>query len=157
MTPADADGLFRLLYRSRSALTGSDVAVEAEVAALLEQSALNNARDGVTGALMFTSSMFIQALEGPREVLERTFERVCCDLRHLDVELIEFSPVAERAFGEWSLHRVHGDSSVEALFAHLGDSEAGSVSSIHAAAQAVSLMGTLIRLEPPAGQTHRAA
>ncbi|MBE7216849.1 MAG: BLUF domain-containing protein [Caulobacteraceae bacterium] len=138
--------MHRLLYRSRSSLAGWDMTVEAEVEKILESSAANNLRDGVTGALMFTASIFIQALEGPRETLEHTFERICNDLRHSEIQVIEFAPICERAFGEWSLHRVHAGETIEALLAQVAKSPAPAYSA-QAAAQAASLMSTLIRLE----------
>ena len=97
---------------------------------------------------MFTTSMFIQALEGPRDVLEAAFERICCDLRHLEVEVIEYAATPERAFGEWSLHRVRANAAVEALFMQLGADGADKVDVSAAASQAVALMAALIEVQP---------
>ena len=153
MISGDPNEIFRLLYRSRSNLIGFDASIEAEVSSILSKSAEKNKRDMVTGAMMFIASIFVQALEGPREVLEQTFERICCDLRHTDIQLIEFTLVSERAFGELSLHRVRADTSVEALFAQIGSSSLGSIESAHAAEHAVTLMATLIKLEQPTAPT----
>lgn len=151
MTACDSvSPLHRLIYRSRSALAGSDGAVEAEVDALLARSAHNNARDGVTGALMFTESVFIQVLEGPCAVLENTFERICCDLRHVDVELISFCGVAERAFGRWRLHRVRADAAIEALLRRFVGSAASDTRSEDAVSQAMTLMAALAAAAAPA-------
>lgn len=150
----DARPLFRILYRSRCAISGSDPCVEAEIEQILRQSEVANARAGLTGALLLTQSTFVQALEGPGEALEATFERICCDLRHSEVQLLEFTRIEERTFGEWSMGRVHADGAVSRLFAQLDASEpAGSPSPM--ADQAVGLMRTLIQLEslhPQVGQ-----
>ena len=139
------DDLRRLLYRSRSTLAGSDEAIETTIARILETSQRNNARDGLTGALLFTSSMFIQALEGPLAAIEATFERICSDHRHGEVEIIEFCTVTERAFAKWSLERVHADAGVEGLFLQLAQAGEDDASG-SASAQAVSLMTTLLEL-----------
>lgn len=146
MTSLSTGDMYRLLYRSRSALAGWDMTIEAAIEEILRKSAANNSRDGVTGALMFTASLFIQALEGPRDVLELTFERICNDLRHSDIQIIEFAPVSHRDFGEWSLHRVHAGETIETLLSQVAKSPACNYSA-QAAAQAASLMSTLIRLE----------
>jgi hypothetical protein len=145
----DPKDLFRILYRSRCAIEGSDLAVEEQVERLLAQSKAGNAKNGVTGALMLTASTFVQALEGPAAALEETFERICRDLRHVDVQLLEFSQIPERAFGGWSMSRVTADGAVGALFTHLAPPEVNSASTSEAATRAVELMKTLVRLERP--------
>lgn len=121
MTLSEEQAIYQLIYRSRSALTGSDASVDGEVSSILRQSGRNNFRDGVTGALMFTASVFIQVLEGRCAAIEQTFERICCDIRHTDVELISFSPVPQRTYGNWHMHRVHADQTIEALCRQLGE------------------------------------
>ena len=142
----DAEPLFRILYRSRCAVQGSDASVEAEIGRILEQSQTANGGAGLTGALMLTRSMFVQALEGPAVPLEATFERICCDLRHSELQLLEFTRIEERTFAGWSMSRVHADGAVSSLFAQLDASEQTDASS-PVANQAVELMRTLIQLE----------
>ncbi len=85
--------MVRLIYKSRSALEGTASDLERGFEGLLETSRRRNAAEGVTGALMFTRLLFVQALEGPADIVERTFDRICCDLRHKEVEIIEYGPV----------------------------------------------------------------
>lgn len=141
-----APSLSRILYRSRCVIEGSDVSVEADLQRLLHQSRAANARAGLTGALMLTASTFVQTLEGEADVLEATFERICCDLRHADVELLGYARIDERAFGEWSMGRIRADAAVSALFRHVHPAECGAAA-LAPAASAVTLMETLIRLE----------
>ena len=98
--------LSRLLYRSDAALAGSAEEIENQVAFLIEASRAANAAAGLTGALLIASGVFVQALEGPTKVVEAVFERICCDLRHRRVRLLELAVVDERVFGEWSMARV---------------------------------------------------
>lgn len=108
MTPSDvilgddAD-LFRVVYRSRSALDGTVPEIRAAADAILATSRRRNAEAGVTGALMCLGAVFIQALEGPAAAVEATFDRICCDLRHTGVEIVECGPILERGFGDWSM------------------------------------------------------
>ena len=96
----------RLLYRSESALVGSGEPVEREVAEIVRASRTANEAAGLTGALLLSSGVFTQALEGPLDAVEASFERICGDLRHRRVRLLEFAVAEERVFGEWSMARV---------------------------------------------------
>ncbi|WP_342152907.1 BLUF domain-containing protein [Methylorubrum sp. SB2] len=106
----------RLLYRSDMHLTGSEADLRQEVAEIVRQSAARNAESNLTGALLHSRGVFIQVLEGPLPALETTFERICCDLRHRRVELLEFTQAAGRVFPEWSMTSVPTDGSAETLF-----------------------------------------
>ena len=111
--------LHRLVYYSRNQIPeGSDVL--AEVEAILAASRRNNQVAGVTGALMFNAGCFAQVLEGERDVVEATFERIQQDERHGDVSLLAFEPVASRAFGDWSMGFVGTSRDDAATFASVG-------------------------------------
>lgn len=94
---------YRLVYASKNLLEGTGPEAQAAVEEILETSRRNNARVGVTGALMFNRSAFAQVLEGPQKAVEETFERIQRDARHGDVTVLECRPVGERAFTEWSM------------------------------------------------------
>ena len=95
--------LHRLVYYSRNRISGPREAVSDAIRQILESSQRNNEPVGVTGALMFNSGCFAQVLEGKREVIESTFERIQQDDRHGDVSLLAFEPIEERTFGNWSM------------------------------------------------------
>ena len=78
-----------------------DVAREME--RILDASRLDNRRDGITGALLYGEGCFAQVLEGPTAAVERTFERIRCDVRHADVVVLESRAVRTRLFGDWSM------------------------------------------------------
>jgi hypothetical protein len=92
---------YRLVYFSENRLPPSLVAGELE--SILDRSRQNNVLVGVTGALMFSAGYFVQVLEGAQGAVEATFERIQQDLRHGDVQLVDFSPVEERTFENWSM------------------------------------------------------
>ena len=92
-----AGPLYRLIYCSHNAM-GPSVDLAAEVRVILEVARRRNHADGVTGVLLATPSGFAQALEGPRDTVERTFERIRTDPRHDDVSVLAFTPTPRRLF-----------------------------------------------------------
>jgi len=100
--------LYRLLYCSRNTIASNGsveqpVEMEPELRAILAVARRRNKADNVTGALLFTASGFAQVLEGYREVVERTFERIGADRRHADVTVLAFTPTERRTFPDWSM------------------------------------------------------
>jgi len=53
--------------------------------------------------------MFLQILEGDRKLISQTYNRIIRDKRHFDSEIIDFSEVESRLFGEWSMKVVQLD------------------------------------------------
>jgi hypothetical protein len=113
-----SDDLYRLVYYSRNAIAGGPGVLSAEIKSILAKSQANNARVGVTGALMFNAGCFAQVLEGPRDHVEAVFERIQQDDRHGEVSLLAFDPTPARAFETWSMGFV-GASPQDS--AHYGD------------------------------------
>ncbi len=117
----DTSDLFRLVYRSRSALEGRPEEVQQAVDDIVAASHRRNTDAQITGALMFTHSMFVQALEGPARAVEAAFDRICCDLRHNNLEVVECSPILERGFGSWSMRHLPPDASSRELLERSDD------------------------------------
>jgi hypothetical protein len=103
-----AGPLYRLLYCSRNVIAHSlpadtPIDMEHELRAILEASRKHNQANHVTGALLFTASGFAQVLEGYREPVERTFDRISADPRHADVSVLAFTPTERRSFPNWPM------------------------------------------------------
>ncbi len=111
--------LFRLVYASKNLLKGAEPEARGAVETILDASRRNNARVGVTGALMFNDGAFAQVLEGPQKGVEDTFERIQRDQRHGDVTVLECRPVTERGFPEWSMAFVGRSASGQAVWNRL--------------------------------------
>lgn len=90
------EAIYQLIYCSRTATASPD-----ETGRILAVSRVNNARDGLSGALLHNRGLFAQVLEGPLAAVERTFERIQCDARHDDVVVLQFGQVDQRAFSDW--------------------------------------------------------
>lgn len=95
--------LHTLLYCSRNRIRGSRTDVAKELDHILAVSRANNARLGITGALLYTAGMFAQVLEGSLDAIERTFETIQCDSRHSEVIVIQHGSCSKRQFPEWSM------------------------------------------------------
>lgn len=102
---SQAGSLYRLIYCSRNVIAHTEPVadVEQEIQSILDVARRSNKAANVTGALLFTASGFAQVLEGPRDVVERTFERISADPRHSDVMVLSFTPTERRCFPEWSM------------------------------------------------------
>jgi len=98
-----SESIHRLVYYSRNRTVSSTEDMSATISQILQSARRNNARAGVTGALMFNAGCFAQVLEGPKDAVEHTFERIQQDERHGDVSVLGFGPVTERAFEGWSM------------------------------------------------------
>lgn len=91
--------LYRLAYGSK--VTGR--LTKPDLKQILNTSIKNNAPAGISGLLCFTQGYFFQILEGTRYPINRTFQRISQDPRHGEVVLVGMEPIAERAFGSWSM------------------------------------------------------
>jgi blue light- and temperature-responsive anti-repressor len=111
--------LYRLVYASKNLLQGTEAEISAAVAQILDASQRNNARVGVTGALMFNAGAFAQVLEGPRKGVEATFERIQRDERHGDVTVLQCGPAEARGFETWSMAFVGQSARGQVLWSRL--------------------------------------
>ena len=108
--------LHRLVYYSRNQMPGSEPEIARGIAQILDSSRRNNAAVDITGALMFNSGCFAQILEGPRDALEQTFERIQRDTRHSAVVVLEYAGIERRSFPDWSMAFVGEDVKDRARF-----------------------------------------
>ena len=75
----------------------------ADLQALLEKSRANNARNGITGMLLYENGSFFQILEGQESAVSQVFKTIGQDTTHERVVTIIREPIAKRAFGEWTM------------------------------------------------------
>lgn len=93
--------LTRLIYASNH----DGTAVET-LDRILQTSRANNARDGITGALVISEHHFMQLLEGDRTAVGQCFMRIMQDDRHHGIQVISSGDAEHRLFVEWSMHRI---------------------------------------------------
>ncbi len=98
--------LVRLVYASRSTRPINEELIDA----ILVKSRRYNAEAGITGVLCIChGDVFIQALEGGRDEVNRLYGRIQRDERHTDVTLLDYAEIAERRFASWRMGRVDLD------------------------------------------------
>lgn len=90
--------MYRAVYSSRP--FGFDAAI---LSGILMDARRNNERDGITGALLCRSDVYIQWLEGPEEKVRDALARIRRDDRHLEFTLHLSEPAGERVFGNWAM------------------------------------------------------
>ncbi|MBI1212000.1 MAG: hypothetical protein GC190_11090 [Alphaproteobacteria bacterium] len=89
-----------LLYVSSSVGHVSDD----EIAQILHRARRNNARNGITGMLLYCDGNFLQLLEGEDEAVETTFRRIKRDPHHRDIHvMLDDKNVSQHAFADWSM------------------------------------------------------
>ena len=94
--------LVRLLYVSRSVAGAAD-----DTEAILAASRRNNPPIGITGILCYGDGIYLQAIEGGRNQVNRLFSRISRDPRHEQVELLHYEEIIERRFGGWTMGQVN--------------------------------------------------
>lgn len=95
--------LVRLLYASRAKAPLTPEVIDA----ILQASRKGNPAAGVTGLLCHSGDVFMQVLEGGRDVVSALYNRIANDPRHTDVVLLKYEEITERRFAGWSMGQVN--------------------------------------------------
>ncbi|OGA80939.1 MAG: blue light sensor protein [Burkholderiales bacterium RIFCSPHIGHO2_01_FULL_63_240] len=95
--------LVRLLYASRAKAPLTPEVIDA----ILQTSRKGNPAAGVTGLLCHSGDVFMQVLEGGRDVVSALYNRIANDPRHTDVVLLKYEEITERRFAGWSMGQVN--------------------------------------------------
>lgn len=96
------EAIHGVLYVSR-ARSDSPEAMETILDAIASASHVRNKAAGLTGVLIETGGVFLQALEGPHDKVTETFERIAADRRHSRIRVLKSQPIRARLFGEWAM------------------------------------------------------
>jgi hypothetical protein len=91
--------LMSLIYASRS----TECFHEHEIPDLLQQVRIANAKQEITGMLLYIGGSFLQVLEGQPEMVDAVFSRIIRDNRHTQLTLIARESIPERAFEGWTM------------------------------------------------------
>lgn len=97
--------LYRLLYVSKPTVAAGHERT-AQIADILREARTNNARNGLTGALVHSDNWFGQVLEGPQSALDRIFQTIQDDPRHRAVRVMELARIEHRVFEQWAMGEV---------------------------------------------------
>ena len=95
--------LVRLLYASR---VNGDVPADL-IHSIMQQSHVNNPRQGITGILCHSDKSFMQVIEGGREKVNALYAKIMQDARHSDVILLHYDEITERKYACWTMGHVN--------------------------------------------------
>ena len=116
--PGASDQVFRLIYRSRSAIGDADRKVM--LGRIFSQARSNNKGKFITGALLVSGDWFAQVLEGDEAQVRDLYGKISDDNRHDHVTLPETRALANRIFSRWVMARVSEDGEADIpLIAHV--------------------------------------
>jgi len=118
---------------------------------ILANARQRNAKVNVTGALLFTEGRFVQALEGDRNEVRATYDRIEADPRHSNVEILSSQFSERRRFKLWSMAFV-GDN--EALRSRFDDSPLAQLGRKPAGDALLDFMLELARCTDDTAQIH---
>jgi hypothetical protein len=104
--------LIQLTYASRT----TRILGPADVKDILTTSQRNNAAAGVTGALCLANGIFLQQLEGDRNVVNQIYTRILDDERHKDTAILDFGEISARCFGQWNMGLISSVAENRQLF-----------------------------------------
>ncbi len=111
--------LARVVYRSHALLPAALDHRTPAVSEILRVARRNNTETGLTGVLLFDGANFLQAIEGDIGFVESLYESIACDLRHEELEVIEFKPIAARAYRSFPMAYIEGLAAERDTLGHL--------------------------------------
>lgn len=91
--------MHHIIYLSRATRPLRDE----ELATLLTQAREANARQNITGALVYGDGQFMQLIEGDEATLAMLYAKLLQDERHGQVFKFADKPIAQRSFADWSM------------------------------------------------------
>ena len=91
--------MHRIIYLS----SGVKIFSDEEINDLLKISRENNQKNGITGLLLYSDGNFMQILEGEKEAVENTYNKIQNDTRHRNIILITNESIKQRNFSEWKM------------------------------------------------------
>lgn len=92
-------GLIQLVYSSSAIKLMNNQ----ELLEILQTSHRNNARDDISGLLLYKEGTFMQVLEGPEEAVLALYAKIERDMRHKNAQILVNVPIHERMFADWSM------------------------------------------------------
>ena len=92
-----------MTYRTLYSSVSSTPMQADELEDILEQAQGHNAGNAITGALVYVDGFFLQVLEGEKDAVQTLMHKICGDLRHESVTVLQEGEVAAAAFSDWTM------------------------------------------------------
>jgi hypothetical protein len=91
--------MFYLIYIS----TAVELMKQDDLLSILDDSRRNNLRDEITGVLLYSEGIFMQALEGDEELVMALYKKIEKDQMHKNMIMLISGETEQRAFPDWSM------------------------------------------------------
>ena len=91
--------LHHLIYQSCTEIEMPQQALNT----LVKRARFNNFIYQITGLLLYGEQQFIQVLEGDKDNLDIIFKKILLDDRHHKIQMLAYTPIAERSFVNWNM------------------------------------------------------
>jgi hypothetical protein len=98
--------MFAIIYMSRAA----HAVAAKDLVELLNKARENNARNRISGLLLYKNGHFMQVLEGDEDQVTRKMAQISRDPRHRDVTILTQGPIAAPHFAHYAMGFVHIDA-----------------------------------------------
>lgn len=94
-----SSSVYQILYHSRAVAPFS----ETELETLLARARAFNGQHNITGLLLYSNGLFVQAFEGPEAPMRALYARIQADPRHTQVVTVNEGPEPARRFPDWQM------------------------------------------------------
>ncbi|SDC00105.1 BLUF domain-containing protein [Acinetobacter boissieri] len=109
--------LIQLCYTSKREESGD---LLSDLSQILTSAMRFNQKHNICGVLYYANNSFFQCLEGEKESVEKTFERIQQDQRHKALHVVSTKEVFEVNFSQWSMKYVQKNKAVDLFFKQRG-------------------------------------
>jgi hypothetical protein len=96
-------GIYQIVYYSRNTIYGDEETYLKNVKRILAGARCNNKLREITGFLLSDRSWFFQVLEGEKQALAATLNKIYADTRHTGLTIIQNQLIVTRSFDNWSM------------------------------------------------------
>jgi len=104
--------IYQLTYKSKSIYEMDQVSLDL----ILSEATSSNSKLAVTGCLIYFKGSFIQILEGSKENVLSTYDKIINDNRHHYIDLLWENDSEKRFFEKWDMGFFSPQSDNEILF-----------------------------------------
>lgn len=108
---------YQVIYSSES----STPLQQDDLEAILEQARRNNAKNAITGALVYVDGIFFQILEGEPQIVRSLMEKIDSDVRHETVTILREVEIPAALFSDWKMAYVSATAEQIAQWAGLSE------------------------------------
>lgn len=95
--------IVQTIYWSKPSFRLDAASITQQVRDILNAARRKNPVLDVTGALIFTNNLFVQALEGPEYNVMKIMATIAGDDRHRDVQVLTSRTRSNRDFSDWAM------------------------------------------------------